>query len=106
MHSTRTRSFSGEIVDLALDDLAEPEGAGDERAVVLLDDGAHPVGAVEGLAGGRPHLAEHDEAGCRRSRGGSPTTPNSSRSAKQRSASRPQPPPAAAGGRPTACRGG
>ena len=80
---------SGEIVDLALDDLAEPVGPGDERPVLLLEDGAHPVAAVDRLAVvGRtwPSTTNRLPPSSR----GSPTTPNSSRSAKQRSASRPQ----------------
>ena len=46
---------------LALDDLAEPEGPGDERPLLLVDDGADPVGPVDGLRGGRAHLDEHEE---------------------------------------------
>ena len=47
---------------LALDDLAEPEGTGDERPLLLVDGGADPVGPVDGLRGARPDLPEHEEA--------------------------------------------
>ena len=47
---------------LALDDLAEPERPGDERPLLLVDDGADPVGAVHGLRGRGADLGEDEEA--------------------------------------------
>ena len=46
---------------LPLDDLAEPERPGDERPLLLVDDGADPVGPVHGLGGGGPDLGEDEE---------------------------------------------
>ena len=49
-------------VDLALDDLAQTEGSGDDGPLDLVDHLAHEVVAVHGLVGRRPDLAEDDVA--------------------------------------------
>ena len=68
---------------VALDHLAGAEGACDERPRHLVDDRAHEVHRVDGLAGRRPDLGQHD-----RRLPSSPTTGASSRrSEKQRSES-------------------
>ena len=74
---------------LALDDLAEPERPGDERPLLLVDDRADPVGPVDGLGGGGPDLRR--ARGTARRPAASTVGAKSSRSAKQKSASRPQP---------------
>ena len=49
--------------DLAVHDLAQLEAAGHQWAFRRRQHVAHPVAAVQRLAGGGPHLAEHDESG-------------------------------------------
>ena len=57
------RPFStARAADLAVDDLAQPPGPSHEGALGLVDDAAHLVLAVEGLARRRADLAEDDEA--------------------------------------------
>ena len=62
MHCSRTALLAAEHVRLALGLLGPPPRAGDERPLDLVDHVADEVRDVEGLAGGRANLREHDEA--------------------------------------------
>ena len=46
---------------LPLDDLAEPEGPGHERPLLLVDGGPDPVGSIHGLRRRGPDLGEDEE---------------------------------------------
>ena len=55
------RPFADVGGDLAVDDLAQLEGLGDEVPLGGRDDASHLVLVVQGLARGGADLAEHDE---------------------------------------------
>ncbi len=57
----RSTAGQGEI-DLVVDALAAGQGGNDERTVLGRDEASDQVVSVQGLCGGRPDLAENDEA--------------------------------------------